>query len=65
MQVTQSSPTVWLVREAGPLPMGQSETSGVAVYSHSWGWKCEEHGSMINTTKSECEHVAAVKRKVA
>ena len=61
MQVTQSSPSVWLVREDGPLPMGQSETFGVAVYSHIWGWRCGECGSTTTTTRVACEHVRAVK----
>ena len=60
--VTSPIHGTWLVGEPQPR-IGKSVASGVAVwfYYGSEAFKCEEHGSFINSTRGECHHIEAVK----
>ena len=54
--VTQPIPGTWLVHGRDQPP-----TSGTAVWLYSAGWKCEKHGSIIGTTRTDCEDIKIVK----
>ena len=70
LQVTDCPvPGSWLVRESGPLPMGQTEASASTVVHYyaprsrptRW-WSCEKCGGFVGgSTRPDCEHVRAVR----
>ena len=60
-------PGTWLVREPGPIPLGQTEASASTAVHHyprgefgGW-WSCEDCGSSRGTTRTDCQHVRAVR----
>lgn len=64
-------PGTWLVRERGPLPLGQTESSASTVVHHhprgelgGW-WNCEDCDTNRGTTRPDCPHVQAVRQKFA
>ena len=53
----------YLVRdESQPIPVGKTASDvSVVVYRYSYGWVCQGCGSVVGTTRPECEHVKAAK----
>ena len=53
----------YLVRdESQPIPVGKTSSDvSVVVYRYSWGWVCQGCGSVVGTTRPECEHVKAAR----
>ena len=58
-------PGTYLVRDPyQPIPLGKTATDmSVVVYEYGLGFVCHEHGFAGNTSKQDCEHITAAKRK--
>ena len=56
-------PGTYLVRDSSqPIPYGQTATDvSVVVHRYRYGWVCQGCGSVVGTTRPECEHVKAAK----
>ena len=58
-------PGTYLVRDdAEPIPLGKTAVDvSVVVHRWSFGWVCQGCGSVVGTTRPECEHVKAAKKE--
>jgi len=51
--------------EFEPLPIGKTWSNvAVPVYRYEERWACNSCGSVVDTTRQECDHVRSVKEKM-
>jgi len=60
-QMKETALKCWVVWDE-PLPMGQTASSGAAVYEWRTGsWSCDKCEYFIGSTNPDCDHIEFVK----